>query len=73
MILPLRTRWSDISLQDTEFGKRYFLRVVQQKTGTALWHQLPEPLVDRLLAEPRVSDEFILTNAWKRPWARPRC
>jgi len=43
--------------------------VVQQKTGTALWHQLPEPLVDRLLAEPRVSDEFILTNAWKRPWA----
>jgi integrase len=64
-----KARWSDISLQDTEFGKRYFLRIVQQKTGTALWHQLPEPLVDRLLTDPRVSDEFILTNAWKRPWA----
>jgi integrase len=30
---------------------------------------LPEPLAERLKGEPHVSDEFVLANAWKRPWA----
>jgi hypothetical protein len=64
-----KVRWSDISEADTENGKRWFLRVVQQKTGKALWHQLPDPLAERLRHEPHVSEEFVLTNAWKRPWA----
>src|SRR5262249_14093873 len=59
----------DISEAETDNGKRWFLRVVQQKTGKALWHQLPEPLAERLRHEPHVSAEFVLTNAWKRPWA----
>jgi integrase len=42
---------------------------VQQKTGKALWHQLPEPLAERLKDEPHISAEYVLTNVWKRPWA----
>jgi integrase len=64
-----KVRWSDISEAETDNGKRWFLRVVQQKTGKALWHQLPEPLAERLRHEPHISKEFVLTNAWKRPWA----
>jgi integrase len=43
-----KVRWSDISETDTDNGQRLFLRVVQEKTGKALWHQLPDPLAERL-------------------------
>jgi integrase len=60
-----KVRWSDI--HEVENGKRLFLRVVQEKTGK-LWHQLPESLAERPKLEPHISEEFVLTNVWKRPW-----
>jgi integrase len=64
-----KLKWTDIEARKEQDGRiLYWLRIVQEKTGTPLWHRLPAPLAERLMAEPRISD-YVLTNAWKRPWA----
>jgi integrase len=60
-----RLKWSDIEVDDAGAWR---IRIVQQKTKNVVWHRLPDPLVKRLKEAPRIS-EFILTNAWSRPWA----
>jgi integrase len=66
-----KLKWSDLeTVVDEETGEPIlWLRIVQEKTGTALWHRLPDPLAKRLATEPHISPDYILTNVWKRKWA----
>lgn len=67
-----KLKWTDlkeeiVTLPDGQTVRKMLMRIVQEKTDTVVWHELPAPLVERLDVIPRLSG-YILTSNWKRPW-----